>query len=123
MERRVNASGWSRILVRHSDVNARQVDDRSTHMSVGRKPARPVTSAPTRMNTTLRASVRGRRAGRGVLDVGPRCRRSGRLQISPTLVPICGNWDVQTDPDKFGDRRWMEKNVRTVRSGHLGVIW
>lgn len=39
------------------------------------------------------------------------------------LVPVCWTSDIRTGRDIFGDQRWMAKNVRRVRSVHLGVIW
>lgn len=52
--------------------------------------------------------------------------RGGRLDAREPplrLVPVCGISYVRTSPDKFGDRHWMAKNVRTVRPGHLVAIW
>jgi hypothetical protein len=54
---------------------------------------------------------------RWVQSVGIRCDgRPDSLKSTLSLVSVFENSDVWIGLDKFNDREWMVKNVRTVRS-------
>lgn len=53
----------------------------------------------------------------------PMWRTSGRLQISFSLLPVCGVFNVPAGLWTFDARHWMAKSVWTARFIHLGASW